>query len=145
MVLLYQQRLFSFLTSWRIYRSKWIKYLIFIIYFYTTLQYPLTDNNYIYFLYALTRLHHNIYLSFYTEFAIMNLSYLLFLRYLFKDLLIRLLPFKPLVNFLVKEVLTFRFLINPIPYLFSVMNVCDKPNIRRLRDTIIYSNIHVKR
>ena len=105
----------------------------------------MTDNNYIYFLYVFTRLHHNIYLSFYTEFAIINLSYLLFLRYLFKDLLIRLLPFKPLVNFLVKEVLTFRFLINPIPYLSSVTNVCDKPNIRRLRDTIIYSNIHVKR
>ena len=140
MVLLYQQRLFSFLTSQRIYRSKGIDYLIVVIYFYT-----ITDINYIYFLYALTRLHHNIYLSFYTEFAIMNLSYLLFLSYLFKDLLICLLPFEPFVNFLVRKLLTFRFLINPIRYLFSVMNVCDKPNIRRIRDTIICSNIHVKR
>ena len=114
-------------------------------YLYNIFLHNVTDNNYLYFLYAFTRLHHKKYLSFYIEFAIINLSYLLFLRYLFKDLLIRLLPLKPLVNFLVKEVLTFRFLINPIPYLFSVMNVCDKPNIRRLRDTIIYSNIHVKR
>ena len=133
MVLLYQQRLFSFSTSQWIYHSKYITYLIFIIYFYTTFI----------FLYALTRLHHNMYFPF--TFAPMNLSYLLFLSYLFKDLLICLLPFEPFVNFLVRKLLTFRFLINPIRYLFSVMNVCDKPNIRRIRDTIICSNIHVKR